>query len=518
MAHDVFISHSHKDKAAADSMWATLEKHGVRCWVAPRDIDPGMEWGKAIIHALSNCRVMVLVFSASANDSPQIRREVERAVNKGVTIIPVRIEDVAPDESLEYFMSSVHWLDALTPPLEQHLEHLARTVGVLLSQNVGAEEVKSVGSFATQPPGTRVIPTPGPKPKSRPAWLYGLLGGVVGVILLGGILFFWHKPPRPLPVLQTVENSSQLPKAEITVSPMSPKTNPPTAVPAREAGAKQLPKAEGALSPMAPKTNPPASVPVREAGAKQLPNVEGALSPMAPKTNPPTSVPAREAGAITTGAVREADAVTMPASAEVRTLIGHSGVVTAVRFSSDRRSLASGSADTTVRLWDVATGTGIRRLGGHAGTVFSVAFAPDGKTLASGSEDHTVKLWDVVTGKQIRTLKGHTNTVTSVAFAPDGKTLASGSEDETVKLWDVATGEEIRTLKGHTWRVYSVAFAPDGKTLASGSRDRTVRLWDVATGKEIRALYGHGAAVQSVAFASAGENTFVKLWDLTIKK
>src|SRR2546425_3269105 len=452
MAHDVFISHSHKDKAAADAMCATLEKHGVRCWVAPRDIDPGMEWGKAIIHALSNCRVMVLVFSASANDSPQIRREVERAVNKGVTIIPVRIEDVAPDESLEYFMSSVHWLDALTPPLEQHLEHLARTVGVLLSQNVGAEEVKSVGSFATQPPGTRVIPTPGPKPKSRPAWLYGLLGGGVGGILLGGILFFWHKPPRPLPVLQTVENSRQLPKAESAVSPMAPKTNPPTSVPAREAaakqlpnvegavspmapktnpptsvpvreaGAKQLPNVEGAVSPMAPKTNPPTSVPVREAGAKQLPNVEGAISPMAPKTNPPTSVPAREAGAITTGAVREAGAVTMLAFAGVRALVGHGHIIGPVHFSSDFQSVASGSYrnEHEVKLWDVATGTEIRTFNGHTDNVRSVAFAPDGKTLASGSGDKMGRSWDVARGKMILTVDA-VKDVGSVAVAPDDK-------------------------------------------------------------------------------------------------
>ena len=90
-------------------------------------------------------------------------------------------------------------------------------------------------------------------------------------------------------------------------------------------------------------------------------------------------------------------------------------------------------------------------------------------TLASGSDDNTVRLWDVQTGEQLRTLEGHTDGVTSVAFSPDGNTLASGSDDNTVRLWDVQTGEQLRTLEGHTGSVNSVAFSPDGSTLASGS-------------------------------------------------
>lgn len=82
MAHDVFISHSSKDKAAADAVCAILEQRKIRCWIAPRDITPGKEWGEAIIDAISASRMMILIFSANANDSPQIRREVERAVNK----------------------------------------------------------------------------------------------------------------------------------------------------------------------------------------------------------------------------------------------------------------------------------------------------------------------------------------------------------------------------------------------------------------------------------------------------
>jgi TIR domain len=132
MPHDAFISYSTLDKAAADATCAALEGSGIRCWIAPRDIMPGAEWGEAIIDGINRCRVVILIFSANANESPQIRREIERAVNKGVPIIPLRIQDIAPTRSLEYFIGTVHWLDALTPPLESHLRRLVETVKALL--------------------------------------------------------------------------------------------------------------------------------------------------------------------------------------------------------------------------------------------------------------------------------------------------------------------------------------------------------------------------------------------------
>jgi len=134
MAHDVFICHSAKDKTTADAVCAMLESNSVRCWIAPRDVTAGMEWSECIIDAIEECRVMVLVFTTNANDSPQIRREVERAVNRGVAILPIRIEDILPGRALEYFIGNVHWLDALTPPLESHLQNLAGTVKILLGR------------------------------------------------------------------------------------------------------------------------------------------------------------------------------------------------------------------------------------------------------------------------------------------------------------------------------------------------------------------------------------------------
>ena len=117
MNFDAFISYASKDKPTADAVCAALEDAQIRCWIAPRDILPGSDWSASIIDALDQCRVMILIFSGNANDSQQIRNEVVHAVHRGVPVIPVRIEDIPPGKSLAYFMSGVHWLDALSPPI-----------------------------------------------------------------------------------------------------------------------------------------------------------------------------------------------------------------------------------------------------------------------------------------------------------------------------------------------------------------------------------------------------------------
>jgi hypothetical protein len=130
---DIFISYSQADRACAHEMVALLEAQGLRCWIAPRDISPSADWAAEIIDAISAARVMVLVFSSSSNRSPQVRREIERAVHKGVTVLPFRIEDVAPSKSLEFFLSAQHWLDAFPPPLEAHYRRLSRYLSAQLA-------------------------------------------------------------------------------------------------------------------------------------------------------------------------------------------------------------------------------------------------------------------------------------------------------------------------------------------------------------------------------------------------
>ena len=214
----------------------------------------------------------------------------------------------------------------------------------------------------------------------------------------------------------------------------------------------------------------------------------------------------------------------------LRTLRGHTSNVWSVAFSPDGTTLASGSSDRTIRLWDVATGAVLHTLRGHRDYVRSVAFSPDGQTLASGSgagnydkDDYTIRLWDVGTGANLLTLIGHTGSVHSVVFSPDGQTLLSrGAEDDTIRLWDVATGTHLRTLRGHTGSINSVAFSPDGQTLASGSSDDTIRLWDVATGTHLRTLEWYTGSVNSVAFSPDGQTLAangnnarnIRLWDV----
>ncbi len=133
MAHDVFVSYSQKDKPVADAVVARLEQEAIRCWMAPRDITPGTSWGEAIVDAIAGSRVMVLVLSANSNRSRQVIREVERAVAADVIILPFRIDNMDPTGAMAYFLGTEHWLDALTPPLEKHIDRLSRTVETLIS-------------------------------------------------------------------------------------------------------------------------------------------------------------------------------------------------------------------------------------------------------------------------------------------------------------------------------------------------------------------------------------------------
>lgn len=204
------------------------------------------------------------------------------------------------------------------------------------------------------------------------------------------------------------------------------------------------------------------------------------------------------------------------------TLNGHVNGISCVAISPDGQLLASGSEDSTIKLWYIPDServlwSPLLTLSGHSAAVKSVAIGPDEQTIVSGSADKTIKVWDLHSGELKHTIEGHTNWVKSVAVSPDGQILASGGQEKIIKLWHLQTGELLRTLEWHWDDVNSLAFSRDGYTLVSGSRDRTLSLWHVGTGVPLYSLEGHEDSVASVAISADAQTVVSSSWDNTIR-
>ncbi|HYN16654.1 MAG TPA: WD40 repeat domain-containing protein, partial [Actinomycetes bacterium] len=188
-------------------------------------------------------------------------------------------------------------------------------------------------------------------------------------------------------------------------------------------------------------------------------------------------------------------------------LAGDTGAVTSVAFSPDGGRVASGGANGTVLLWDLATGAQARRLAGHTDAVRAVAFSPDGALLATASGDRTLAVWDPATGEGLQRFTGHGDAVRAVAVAPDGLHIASGGGDGVVLVWSPTTGQVTHRRPPRRfddiWGIRSLAFGPGGALLIAGDGDRAV-LWEPASGREIGLPTGRGYPVLSVAFGYDG--------------
>lgn len=211
MGHDVFISHSSIDKAAADAVCHGLEACGIRCWIAPRDQVAGRPYGEQITEAIKGAQVMVLIFSANVNTSQAVLNEINLAAGAGVTIVPFRIADVAFNPEITYYLGRTHWLDAFPHPVHAYIEALESTV----RRNLTLSDTAGAATAVVRPP----LPPPPVLAPARPsANRILLIGGAIfaGAVVLALLAILVAVLARSPPTQTASNNGALAPGADTT--------------------------------------------------------------------------------------------------------------------------------------------------------------------------------------------------------------------------------------------------------------------------------------------------------------
>ena len=487
MAHDIFISYSSKDKPIADGICANLEAAGLRCWIAPRDIAPGDDWPTAITSAITDSQVMVLVFSANSNSSKDVGREIILAANENLTIIPFKIEDVKPEPGKQYYLARTHWLEAMNPPTREHIQALVERVKALIKPvpvsgivQPSAATPPAQEQPPVQPPLASEVISKQPKSETQPPEKKEIDSSKPGKKTWFRREFLYIGIPIVLVLLG------------VLLWPMiKGMTNQPEVFPTATSTLTQIPQITNTSQPTS--TDIPAPTPTEKISSP-TPSFQYSL---------------------------------------METLTGHTNEVMSVAFSNDGQTLASGSRDLSIILWDVASGEMERILKVHTNTVNRVVFHPTlDDLLVSSSDDGRILLWSYKNGYQVGSpLSGQTGGVRSLVFSKDGHFLASGANDSTIVLWNFQnftnTGQVTKLLSfsDRSSFVLSLAFTPDGLFLASGGYQESTILIHDTNGALKQTLEGGSDDIESLEFspdgsilASASHSGTVILWDTSTWK
>jgi WD40 repeat protein len=198
-------------------------------------------------------------------------------------------------------------------------------------------------------------------------------------------------------------------------------------------------------------------------------------------------------------------------------LKGHTGSVEALAISDDGRTLISGAADWSLRIWDVAAGRVVKTLTGHSGPILCVAVAPDGRRAISGSEDRTIRVWDMEDSRILHVFRQYMGAVRGVALSPDGQAVACISEDRAVRIWQLTTGTDRRVFTAHSHQARAIAWMPDGRHLVFSPGDETVVVLDVAESRVVTTCRGHDSLVRAVAVSADGRRILSGSVDRTVR-
>jgi hypothetical protein len=257
MSRDVFVSHSAQDKKVAETICGALEQQGIQCWVAPRDVRPGRSFPGEITRAIQQSKVMLMIFSQHSNSSEQVLREVQLAVDCRVPIVRLRIEDIPLSDDLRYYLSTPHWLDALTHPLSKHIPPVVAAVKELLGP----------GTEGPVAPGSAMAASPPPAPASataaeqKPATTRKTPIIVWAIVVLAVLGFtMWSRlsrksEPRSAPTPSPQSSPEAAPSLAPTATPVVPSPSPVVAPSPSPSPVDVTPTPEAKPSPSATEPN-----------------------------------------------------------------------------------------------------------------------------------------------------------------------------------------------------------------------------------------------------------------------
>jgi hypothetical protein len=566
MSHDVFITYVNKDKPWADTMVSGLENRGICCWIAPRDITPGTSWVQAIIDAIDSSKVMVVIFSGNSNQSSQVVREVERALTKNIILIPFRIENINPTGALAHSLATEHWVDALTPPMEEHIYMLGNTIQLLLTkgeQEDVEERTRPPQDYSTdfenarmRMPYTyveertsrpRVDPVPGLHSQQ------GLTDDQKTVLqaFLKALRREQHTLSEHPDILwQQMHNRLQWEGDE--VKPLiqqeisrrtSPKTSPWLWLKSPQHESQNLYRTINCQSEVQKCLFSPdgkyivaqvnwATELFDSATGTLIRNIEGYFPAISPDGCWVATF-LEDHGIciweVTTGR-------------QTHNLDSNKEGYKAIAFSPDGSRIAAARVDSVevwdfkaenvirnfeknsgpiafsptkpwivtctsnrIKIWNYETGHLIKEWWDeHSFQVTDCGFSPDGILLVTSGYDEIVRIWTAETGKKLHTLDDHRDRVFACTFSPDGNSIVTACDDKKVRLYRFEDLRFPSELVGHTHFAVCCAFSPDGRWIASGSDDKTLRIWDTQGSYGVRSQESHLNRARSCRFSPNG--------------